>query len=409
MPQASSQTLLRPHYPALDGLRGLAVLAVCLTHYCTLAWPSLHDVFFWGFSTVDLFFVLSGFLITGILLDTRPFPNFFRNFYIRRALRILPVFLVVWAVLFLIAAFLHPAWNWYHLSFLVYLGNLYMPAGAAGYHTDPSYFFYIAASGHRFYVTIGHLWTLCQEEQFYLVWPLVIALVPNRKLLFRLSLTGALAVLVLRIYLATHADPRLLAGDLLYYNPITRFDSHLIGAALAISLRNPSSPRVPHPLQPHRKGWGLPLNPTGQPRPSLCLWLIVAPTALFLALQLTLGRRSPLNHHNPIVSTIGFTLDCIASTGLLLLCLDPATRTARVLSHTLPRALGRVSYAFYLFHFLPFQFFINQRPRLESHHLLFLIPTVALGLSYFAATLSYRFLEHPILRLKNTLAPNPSA
>jgi peptidoglycan/LPS O-acetylase OafA/YrhL len=114
-----------------------------------------------------------------------------------------------------------------------------------------------------------------------------------------------------------------------------------------------------------------------------------------------------LNHHNPVVSTIGFTLDCIASTGLLLLCLAPATRTARALAHPVPRALGRVSYAFYLFHFLPFQFFANQRPRLEAHHLLFLIPTVALGLSYLAATLSYRFLEHPILRLKNILAPTP--
>jgi peptidoglycan/LPS O-acetylase OafA/YrhL len=399
MPEASAQPLLRPHYPALDGLRGLAVLSVCLTHYCTLAWPALHDVFFWGFSTVDLFFVLSGFLITGVLLDTRPFPRFFLNFYIRRALRILPVFLFAWAILFLLAIFLHPVWDWYHLSYLVYLGNLYMPAGAAGYHTDPSYFYYLAPSGHRFYATIGHLWTLCQEEQFYLIWPLVIWLIPNRKLLFRLCLAGALAVLALRIYLATHADPRLLAGDLLYYNPFTRFDSHLIGAALALHLRI----RVPH-ISLLR--CGIPPTPQATPNP---LYLLLPPILIFIALQITLGRRWPLNHHNPVVSTIGFTLDCIASTGLLLLCLDPATRTARALSHAVPRALGRVSYAFYLFHYLPFQFFANQRPRLEAHHLLFLIPTVALGVSYLAATLSYRFLEHPILRLKYTLAPNPRA
>ena len=150
---------------------------------------------------------------------------------------------------------------------------------------------------------------------------------------------------------------------------------------------------------------GIPLAPAGQPQRSL--WLLITPILTFVALQITLGSRWPLTHHNPLVATAGFTLDCIASTGILLLCLDPNTRTARTLSHAAPRALGRVSYAFYLFHYLPFQFFANQRPYLASHHALILIPAIALGLSYAAATLSYRYLEHPILRLKTTLAPNP--
>jgi peptidoglycan/LPS O-acetylase OafA/YrhL len=390
MRSADAKTLLRPHYPALDGLRGVAVLSVCLTHYCTIAWPGLHDVFFWGFSTVDLFFVLSGFLITGILYDTRPFPRFFRNFYIRRALRILPVFLLVWAVLFAIAAFLHPVWDRYQLSFLIYLGNLFMAGGAAGYHTDPSYFYYVSASGHRFYATIGHLWTLCQEEQFYLVWPLVMWLVRSRRVLFWGCLAGAGMVLGLRFWLLFFGDPRLIAGDLLYDSPFTRFDSHLIGAALALYLRGPQF-----------------LQATVDSVRRRGRWLLGGATGLFVLVQVAIGGRWPLTHHHPVVSTVGFTLDCVASAGLLLACLDKGTWAARLLGTRGLMAIGRVSYGFYVFHFLPVQFFKNQRPWAERQGLLWAIPVVALGLSYAAAVVSFRWLEGPVLELKRRWAPGP--
>ena len=385
-------TLLRPHYPALDGLRGLAVLCVCVGHYAILAWPGrVADGFFWCFSTIDLFFVLSGFLITRLLLDARPHPRFFRTFYVRRGLRLLPVFVFTWAVLFLIAAFLHPVWDFYNLSFIPCLGNLFMPGGAAGFHTDPSFYYYISASGHRFYVTIGHLWTLSQEEQFYAVWPLVVFLVPSRRALMTLCLVGAALTLVLRIFLFFHADPRLLAGDLLYYSPFTRFDAHFIGAALALYLRDPHFRSLP--LSTLRRQSRL---------------LLFGPVGLIVSAYLAFGRPYPLTHHHPLVSTVGFTLDCIAAAGLLLACLDPRTVAARLFAHPLLAPVGRVSYAFYVFHFLPIQFFRNARPALAAHHLLFLIPLTALPLAYLAALLSYRFIEKPFRDLQPRLAPNPA-
>lgn len=390
MPDDTAKSLLRPHYPALDGLRGLAVLAICIAHLGNAAWPDLYPAFFWATPAVDLFFVLSGFLITGVLYDNLPYPRFFRTFYTRRALRLLPPFLFVWVVLLLTGLVLHPVWDLYHFSFLFCLGNFFMPGGFAGLHTDPSFFYYVAASGHRFYVTIGHMWTLSQEEQFYLVWPLALYLIPNRRLLLRACLAGAAITLGLRVFLFFHADPRLLAGDLLYYNPFTRFDSHLIGAALALYVRGEHFAGLPIPtLRRHTR------------------LLLAVPVLVTIVLELTIGVRWPLNHHHPIFTTVGFTLDCIAAAGLLLASIDPRALAQRILGHPVFAPLGRVSYSLYLFHYLPLQFYVNQRPLLARHHLLFLIPVVGLTLSYAAAHLSYRLLERPFRRLQSVLAPNP--
>ncbi|SFS20713.1 Peptidoglycan/LPS O-acetylase OafA/YrhL, contains acyltransferase and SGNH-hydrolase domains [Granulicella pectinivorans] len=388
----TAKSLLRPYYPAFDGLRGLAILVVCLAHYLNIAWPQIYPVLFWGSSAIDLFFVLSGFLITGVLFDALPYARFFRTFYTRRALRLLPPFLFVWAILLLIALFLHPVWSLYNFSFLVCLGNLFTPAGIAGYHADPSFFCYVSASGHRFYATISHMWTLSQEEQFYLVWPFALFFIRDRRLLIRLCLIGAVLTLGLRVFLLFHADPRLLAADLLYYNPFTRFDSHLIGAALALIVRGETFRRLALPRLR-----------------AISRSLFFTPIMTIALLEFFVGRRWPLSHHHPLFTTVGFTFDCIATTGLMLMCIDPRAIATRIFSHPGFTGIGRISYSFYLFHYLPMQFFVNQHDLLARHHLLIAIPVIALGATYLTATLSYLYLERPVRSLSTRLAPNPAS
>src|ERR1700744_4617103 len=104
----------RGFYPALDGLRALAFLMVFATHYEGMPW---------GWSGVDVFFVISGFLITGILLDTRDDRYRVRNFYARRSLRIFPLYYGVFLLLLLLTPFLHLNWSAGWLAWPLYVGN----------------------------------------------------------------------------------------------------------------------------------------------------------------------------------------------------------------------------------------------------------------------------------------------
>ena len=168
MPVPGARPLDRYH-PALDGLRAVATLAVFLSHF----FPErslVHRAFHWGRFGVMLFFVLSGFLITGLLLRGRDevdggrstWPAVFRAFVARRALRIAPIYYLVillgWWVGYGPIANLLP----FHLT---YTGNIAL-----------TYF-------HKPLAQATHLWSLCVEEQFYLLWPFVILLAPAKRLL----------------------------------------------------------------------------------------------------------------------------------------------------------------------------------------------------------------------------------
>src|SRR5436190_1162893 len=165
-----------PRLPALDGVRGIAALMVMSFHYWDGAgsrWPAL------GQTGVDLFFVLSGFLITRILLAARDSPGYFRNFYARRALRILPLYYGFLAVHQLLLPrlqgresppFARAWWFWVHLQ------NI------------PTTFPGLIADGPGVY------WSLAVEEHFYLVWPVLVLVVPSRWLP---RVAGAVIVLAL--------------------------------------------------------------------------------------------------------------------------------------------------------------------------------------------------------------------
>jgi peptidoglycan/LPS O-acetylase OafA/YrhL len=150
------------YFPQLDGVRGIACALVLFSHF----WPNgpVHDFLNWGYIGVRLFFTLSGFLITGILLDARRQSNskengqILRSFYARRVLRIFPLY---YSVLFL----------------RLWLGPAPAPGDTASLLTFTANWQFVAAGKLE---TAGHFWSLAVEEQFYIFWPWVILFVPHR-------------------------------------------------------------------------------------------------------------------------------------------------------------------------------------------------------------------------------------
>ena len=172
-----SSSVVRSKMPELDTLRGIAVLLVLFFHGFNLV-PIPHEISstagrLWvvitstGWMGVNLFFVLSGFLITGILIESRETPNYFKRFYFRRALRILPAYYAILLVLLLVTYFglvdRRVGWPFIGLSF-IYLANVTPLFGVAAQYST--------------------LWSLAVEEHFYLLWPAAVRYVSRRKLLY---------------------------------------------------------------------------------------------------------------------------------------------------------------------------------------------------------------------------------
>jgi peptidoglycan/LPS O-acetylase OafA/YrhL len=178
MATAHIDARLRGHVPALDGVRGVAITLVMWAHLALCTRPSnglergLLAASQYGLLGVDLFFVLSGFLITGILIDAKSQNAYFRTFYMRRALRIFPLYYGVLALLFWVAPLI-PYFQGQSLDFLVS-----HQAWAWLYGVN----IYNAIHGNLSFPYINHFWSLAVEEHFYLVWPLVIWATPSARL-----------------------------------------------------------------------------------------------------------------------------------------------------------------------------------------------------------------------------------
>jgi peptidoglycan/LPS O-acetylase OafA/YrhL len=227
--------------PVLDGLRGIAILLVMVFHFWHIgftAGPALWERVYssaanWGWAGVDLFFVLSGFLITGILYDSRQDPHYYRVFYARRTVRIFPLYYGFLVAFYVITPFtlnlLHKsqyspvydtltaklcAWT-YTLNWLIGLKTMR------------------AAS-----VSVQHFWSLAIEEQFYLVWPFLVLTLSRRRLMsFCAGLIGF--AFALRVALYHFQLP-----DAAYTWTLARTDSLAIGALLALAARNPEDWRI---------------------------------------------------------------------------------------------------------------------------------------------------------------------
>jgi len=175
------QSWIRRHYSAFDGLRAVAVMMVFAEHYLFLVNGHLRIQGLWA--GVDLFFVLSGFLITGILYDSRHSPRYFRDFYTRRSLRILPLSYGFFLLVLLLTPILHLEYSRYIWANVLYVANI-IPSFAPGFHQYDASVLFVPHFPNR-EISLGPLWSLCVEEQFYLVWPLVVWLATARERLLR--------------------------------------------------------------------------------------------------------------------------------------------------------------------------------------------------------------------------------
>jgi len=265
---------------------------------------------------------------------------------------------------------------------MAYLGNFVIPGGLAGYHSNPAYLPYYPARhpGEVRYFLFGHLWSLCIEEQFYLIWPAVVFYCRSRKSLLRICLfVIVLSPLARAVFLHQ------LTPGTLYVSTFFRLDTLLVGAAVALWLRGPV--------------------------PSTQTVTRLATTAL-VVLPLVFALILVLSHHpssapadNPVLSSIGFTFIALIAAAILLLAINPQTAIARFLQWRPLTSLGRISYGLYVLHAIPEIYFLGKLTVLTPRHLQFLMPLGAFLYTWFAAWLSFRFLESPFLRLKSRLAP----
>jgi peptidoglycan/LPS O-acetylase OafA/YrhL len=341
----------------LDGLRGIAILLVMIhrmyPHAGGTPWPIEA-----GWIGVDLFFVISGFLIAGILIDTRDDPDYFRNFYARRVLRIFPLFyLLVGGMLLAFPLAGHPDFVrqagsplWY----LLQLGNV--PESLLG--RDPPYW-------------LTPVWSLAIEEQFYLTFPLLVRWSRPERLARWLV---AAALLALGVRLATTA----LIPDrerLQYLFTLCRLDTIAIGCLLAVFVRSARYPAwraaLPRVLAPVLVG-------------AIAVWLITR-----LDRTTWFGR------------TLGYDIVAIGFAALVLLVFERRDRASTAILRTAPlRYLGKRCFGLYLLH-RPADTLVTalvMRAGLDDTSLAWLPVKIAAALAL--ATVSWRLIEQPFLRQK---------
>ena len=324
----------------------------------------------WG---VQLFFVLSGFLITGILLDTRRAENYWSSFFARRALRIFPVYYLLLVATFVVVPLV--------------LGTTLPAATVEQYRHQGWYWAYLAnvgpLVGESAVTTLGHCWSLSVEEQFYFVWPFAVRLLDERGLA-RLCVGLVVAAFVLRLALClAGANP-----ELAYELTPARADALALGALGAIVVRDDS--------------WILRVRPR----------LGTAIGAMLGVLAVTAIASGGLARTNPVTQTVGYTAIAVVSALVIVQAIVETQRgrgrLASLLSSRVLRVYGRYSYAIYVFH-LPLHLAFTHafiEPRLAG-----LSPSAFLALqaAYVVAgalallligALSYRMLERPLLDLK---------
>jgi len=369
----------KEHLPALDGVRGIAVLLVIFHHvkvFSGLAGNSLADkVFGWvgknGSIGVDLFFVLSGFLITGVLLSSKGTPHYFRNFYLRRTLRIFPLYYLYLVLIFFVAShfylplklsFKEQLWFW------SYLANF-------------KWFFYNGEIAS--FIVLAHLWSLAIEEQFYLCWPFLISgfhLKKIKKVLLGIFCFSFLVRVLL--YAAGHSDWHI---KVFFF---ARIDMLAAGAWLAL---------LYHEKKLHFENKHIIFN---------LLSVLLSSIAVYLFF-------STFFHNLPVFKAFRWTfIWCCLGLFLIAVLLSPSgsflnrTLTSRLLVLT-----GKYSYSMYLVQsgiVLLFLHFLLPHLSTYIHSatliwitLFLLSAAVSFGIGWF----TYRFFERFFLNLKDVIAP----
>ena len=349
----SGATFKLGYRPALDGLRGIAILSVLAFH--------THHIFDWSLlkganAGVDIFFVLSGFLITALLIEEweKTGEISLKNFYWRRALRLVPALLVL-------------------LTALYFLSDLLFSRVEADdtRRGIPVAFVYISDVALAFFnLRLGalqHTWSLAIEEHFYLVWPLVLLgslrLGISKKRLVLLTLLLAVASALHRAVLHQFGAPPVRT----YYGIDTRADSLLIGCAAGLCV-----------------SWSLVRARAFRP--------LLVPALIFIGFCM-----AATGYGSSFMSLGGFTLLALATAVLLVnVVLAPSSYLRGFLEWGFLVWVGRISYGLYLWHYPVFKTtsFLNLSWPLELG--------VALAVTVAVTCLSYYLIERPALRLKHS-------
>lgn len=365
----------KSRFPALDGIRAVAIIMVFALHYGGGTHGGallglINQIRLRGWIGVDLFFTLSGFLITGILYDTRTDSHYFKRFFARRSVRIFPIFYLVFSIFLILTPILHYQWKSGHLLFLLYLGNLSLAA-------DPS-LEVIRSSTHPVWSAhLVHFWSLCVEEQFYLIWPVVVWLVRDRIQLIRIASGLSVLALLLRIGMVMTVSTPKLEPWMVHQLPF-RMDSLLVGAILALALRGPNSDI-----------WQ-----------RLCKWSFLISTITFIGVSVAWPQ---LNAR--WLNTIGFSMLALASAGLIGATLRAGSPAFRLFNLKPLKILGKYSYGFYVYHVLWAGAWValvsHLTQRFHSSVLANAITDILnFSLSFLVAKISYDFFEVRFLRFK---------
>lgn len=356
--------------PQLDGVRGIAILEVLVWHYSggvhaaqkTLLGYIIRLLYL-TWSGVDLFFVLSGFLIGGMLLDNRESSNYFRVFYVRRFFRIVPIYFLL--------LLLGQTLNQIGQSYPERTGDL---ISLAWYLSFTQNIWMVLHGSWNFW--LGQSWSLAVEEQFYALIPLTLWLVPNKKLpSLLIGLTTLVIALRCLAYIVASQQRAAIANHVLLP---CRMDALLLGVLCAYAVR----------------------------QPEISLWLsgniktLYATLAGLIACVGMIGVRG-WGLGSLFMGTIGFSVLALLYAAFLLVAVTEVRGPVRWLTSIAPlRQLGIWAYGIYLFHALiPFYLFklFGRAAAIDStKDGLIFVASVLLVL--LAAHLSWQYFEKPLVK-----------
>lgn len=364
--QPVSHNPLPKYIPELDGLRAFAVLAV-LAYHLNLKGFSL------GWTGVLLFFVLSGFLITGILLDSKDRPGYFRNFYLRRALRIFPIYYLALGTVAVVAV-----WQRENLAdlgyYLTYTQNYLL--GFTNFTAD-------------FPTMFNHSWSLAVEEQFYLLWPAAVLLLDRRKLKVAIPAMLVIGVASRAAALFALHNPDVVP-TVIYTSLPTQLDSLAVGAGLAVLVRSGARPET---------------------LARRALWVcVLVGAALFWLIDTTgVSNYWHVSGWATHLDNLPMpTLTALFWGALLAFVVLGNSLLSSVLRWGFLRQIGKISYGIYIYHFpvyvLVDSYLSPYLPHGDSLPVQSLVPLAKVAITCLMALASWHLVESPLLRLKKKFA-----
>lgn len=372
---------IQKHIPELDGLRAIAVLSVIFAHCASMfvlpeqiVEQKIWHVLMSGWIGVELFFVLSGFLITGILIDTFFIENRLKKFYIRRSLRIFPLYYLLLTLCFIVFLFINSPVEislGHSLLVFFYLGNL-----------EELFNF------PRYYI-LNHTWSLAVEEQFYLIWPILFLYSHKYGLSKYTCILGIIIVNASRIFLTVNPFETIHTP---YILTICRTDALFSGALLSILIKQEA--RLLSKIS----------------AVNLANILFIAGILLFL---FSFQYAQIFIPGDTVTFLIGLpSLSLLFSAFILYSTKLDSKHLFRSILKLKPLTyIGKISYGIYIYHWpIIIGLSINQYIFFDMNHFSYhILPFLSLTLliTIGIASISYYYIERPILNLKNRYASYP--